>query len=333
MLNNLIIIILFTLCSIFIEQLYKTKRNKIEKKCIPNLNPWELKYYYSSLVNDRDLTSIIINLAQKGYIKINKEKIIKIKKYRESNESEALMYKSLFKKGNSVKVNDLHINLYKDISDIVHSIDNKKLRNEINQKEELFLNNSLVIFTFIIFVIININLPFNILKKSIITIIMWISFISLVRVYTSKNSIRSKILILLLMVILGFPFYYISLTNTNSKGIFIIGHISTIIIINTLKSLTPKTKTGINLKNEAEKFNNYLNNLNKEDIKILLKKDPKFLINTFSYAYAFNHTFKWVRFLKKYNQNLFWFDGDDIELTEILFKIKNQIIKSGHKED
>ena len=54
---------------------------------------------------------------------------------------------------------------------------------------------------------------------------------------------------------------------------------------------------------------------------------------TFPYAYAFNHTFKWKRFLKKYKKQLVWFDGTDIELTEVLVKIKNQIIKSGHKED
>ena len=134
MLTKLIIIILFTICSIFIEELYRTKKNRSSKKVIPNLTPAELKYNYSSLVNERDLTSIIVNLGQKGYIKITNDKVIKLKKYRENIKCEELMFNSLFKKGNVVKVNELHRNLYRDISDIVHAIDNKQLRKEMKKK-------------------------------------------------------------------------------------------------------------------------------------------------------------------------------------------------------
>ena len=334
MLTKLIIIILFALCSIFIEELYRTKKNKIEKKVIPNLTPAELKYNYSFLVNERDLTSIIVNLGQNGYIRITCDKIIKLKKYREDIKCEELMFNSLFKKGNVVKISELHKNLYKDISDIVHAIDNKNSRKVMNEKEELFLNNSLVIFTFIIFLIINIDLDYNILKKLIITIMMWACFVSLVRVYTSKNSIRSKILVTVLAITIGFPFYFMSILKIgNNMILFIIGHLASILIINTLNSLIPKTKTGLSLKNQADEFNNYLINITKEDIKDILEKEPDFLEITFPYAYAFNHAFKWKRFLKRYNKKLIWFDGKDSELSETLIKIKNQIIKSGHKED
>ena len=334
MLTKLIIIILFALCSIFIEELYRTKKNKIEKKVIPNLTPAELKYNYSFLVNERDLTSIIVNLGQKGYIRITCDKIIKLKKYREHIKCEELMFISLFKKGNVVKISELHKNLYKDISDIVHAIDNKNSRKVMNEKEELFLNNSLVIFTFIIFLIINIDLDYNILKKLIIIIMMWACFVSLVRVYTSKNSIRSKMLVTVLAITIGFPFYFMSILKIgNNMILFIIGHLASILIINTLNSLIPKTKTGLNLKNQADEFNNYLINITKEDIKDILEKEPDFLEKTFPYAYAFNHAFKWKRFLKRYNKKLIWFDGKDSELSETLIKIKNQIIKSGHKED
>ena len=157
MIIKLIIIILFMFFSVFIEEVYKTKKNRNEKKIIPNFTPAELKYNYSSLVNERDLTSIIVNLAEKGYIKITPEKIIKLKKYKENISSEKFMFESLFKKGNSVMITELHKNLYKDISNIVHSIDNKQLRKEMNEKELLYLNNCLVILTFIIFLIINIS--------------------------------------------------------------------------------------------------------------------------------------------------------------------------------
>lgn len=330
---EIILIITFTIFSIVVEQKYKIKKNKNLKNTIPEIPPAELKYYYQGLVNERDLTSIIIELAQKKYLKITPRKIIKQRKYKEKNKSEELMYKSLFKKGNSIEIKDLHKNLYKDISTIIHSIDNINIRKETNEKEQLALNNYLVIFSFIIFLIIYIHLPYNIIKTLIITIITWIAYISLIRVYTSKNNIRSKLLVTILTITLSTPFYLLGLNeiikNKYQLITFVIGHLGTIVIINTLNSLTPKTKAGQELKTEAEKFNNYLININNEEI---LKKDPDFLEKIFPYAYAFNHTFKIKRILKKNNIKLKWFEGNEIELTETLIKIKKQIIKSGHKE-
>lgn len=337
MLIELVLIVSFTIFGLFIEKHYKIKREKNERGIIPAVSPAELKYNYAGLINERDLTSIVIYLAYKKYIKILPNKIIKLKKYKGNNKAEKLMYKALFKKGNNIEIHHLHRNLYKDISDIVHSIDNKDIRKETNEQEELTINNYLVLLTFIIFLIINIHLPYNIFKMLIITFITWVCFISLVRVYTSKNSKRSKILVTILVILVGLPFYIMSLSkivlNTYYIIVFVIGHIATILLINILKSLTPRTSTGLELKAEAESFNNYLININKDDVLEMLKINPNFLEDTFPYAYAFNHAFKWKRFLKRYNKSLKWFEGNEIELTETILKIKNQIVKAGHKEN
>lgn len=336
MLIEIVLIVSFTLFGLFIEKNYKVKKDVNERKIVPDLSPAELKYNYAGLINERDLTSIVIYLAYKKYIKILPDKIIKLKKYKGKNKAEALMYNALFKKGNCIEINSLHKNLYKDISDIVHSIDNKNIRKETNEQEELAINNYLVLLSFIIFLIINIHLPYNLFKVLIITFITWVSFVSLVRVYTSKNSKRSKILVTVLAFLVSFPFYVMSLSkivHTYYIIVFVIGHIGTIILINTLKSLIPKTNTGLELKAEAESFNNYLINLNKDDVNEILMINPDFLEETFPYAYAFNHGFKWKRLLKRFNKSLKWFEGNEIELTETILKIKNQIVKAGHKED
>ena len=122
---DLILIILSILFTIGIEEVYKVKKNENEKQVIPKLSPAELKYNSKGVVNERDLTSIILELGQKKYLKIvadDEMKIIKLRKYKEKNKSEELMYKALFKKGNVIKVSELHKNLYKDISEIIHTI-------------------------------------------------------------------------------------------------------------------------------------------------------------------------------------------------------------------
>ena len=107
----------------------------------------------------------------------------------------------------------------------------------------------------------------------------------------------------------------------------------TIIIINTLSYLTPKTIAGLELKEEAEDYNNFLTNCTKETIEKILKRNSKYLEETYSYAYAFNHSFKWKRFIKRYNKKLKWFEGSDKEFTETMMKLKNEIVKAGHKID
>ena len=111
MLIELVLIVSFTIFGLFIEKHYKIKREKNEKGIIPDVSPAELKYNYAGLINERDLTSIVIYLAHKKYIKILPSKIIKLKKYKENNKAEKLMYKALFKKGNSIEIHNLHRNI------------------------------------------------------------------------------------------------------------------------------------------------------------------------------------------------------------------------------
>ena len=63
---DLILIILSILFTIGIEEVYKVKKNENEKQVIPKLSPAELKYNSKGVVNERDLTSIILELGQKN---------------------------------------------------------------------------------------------------------------------------------------------------------------------------------------------------------------------------------------------------------------------------
>ena len=337
---TLILITIFTLYALFLRHIYKDTSKTKEKITIPKITSAELKYNYNGNINERDLTSLIITLAQNGYLKINKKdnfRLVKLKNYKGKNKSEELLFSSIFSDSNVVPINELHKKLYMKISDVVHSIDTKEQRKENNQKEELLLNNNLVLLTLIIFFMITLKLNENIFKEIFITFITWTSFVSLIRVFTSKNSKRSKIVVTILTSFLSLPFYLYTffklINNPINLLIYILGHISVAIIINTLSYLTPKTFAGLELKEEAEDYNNFLTNCTKEQIEKILKVNPKYLEQTFSYAYAFNHSFKWRRLMKKYNKKLKWFEGTEIEFSENLLKIKNQILKAGHKED
>lgn len=336
---SLILITLFTLYALLLRCIYKDTSKTKEKITIPKINSAELKYNYNGNVNERDLTSLVITLAQNGYLKINKKdtfRLVKLRNYKGKNKSEELLFSSIFSDSNVVPINELHKNLYMKISDVVHAIDTKEQRKENNQKEELLLNNNLVLITLIIFLLIT-RLNQHILKEILIAFFTWAAFVSLIRVFTSKNNKRSKIVVSILTLSVSFPFYlyvFIKLIkNPINLLIYILGHISVSIIINTLSYLTPKTFAGLELKEEAEDYNNFLTNCTKEQIEKILKVNSKYLEQTFSYAYAFNHSFKWRRLMKKYNKKLKWFEGTEIEFSETLLKIKNQILKAGHKED
>lgn len=106
----------------------------------PNgFNSLEVAYLHKGKAESNDITSLLIYLANKGYVKISEieEKnlfiksktfqITKIKEYDGNNSNEREFFDGLFKTGNVVTESDLYDKFYKTINIIKASINNKKI--------------------------------------------------------------------------------------------------------------------------------------------------------------------------------------------------------------
>ena len=113
-------------------------------------NSLEVGFLYKGKANSQDVTSLLVYLANKGYIKISEYeekslfskssgfKITKLKDYDGNNANERKFLKGLFKKSsvkNEVTSDDLYDSFYVTTSKILSNINNKENKNKIFEKK------------------------------------------------------------------------------------------------------------------------------------------------------------------------------------------------------
>lgn len=110
------------------------------------LNSVELAFAFKGKLDSQDVVSLIVYLAQKGYIEIQegtggKQKkgftLIQKKAYDGSNEAERIFMEGLFRSGSKVTKSDLENSFYKTINIVKGIVDSK------TNREVLFYRNSL----------------------------------------------------------------------------------------------------------------------------------------------------------------------------------------------
>ena len=149
----------------------------------------DIGYYYKGRASSKDVVSLLIYLANKGYLKITDRdengellkhsnfKITKIKEYDGNDKREKKFIEGLFKKRveynlfgkpkeddsdpNTVDKNDLSNNFYTTINSILLDVNTKERRNTIFDKEASKKGNIIYLFIFISFILFFINLLYN----------------------------------------------------------------------------------------------------------------------------------------------------------------------------
>ncbi len=113
-------------------------------------NSLEVGFLYKGRADSHDVTSLLIYLANKGYIKITETeektlfskskgfKITKLKEYDGNNENEKMFLEGLFKKANTsneVTSSDLRDNFYGTTKKILSNTNDKENRNKIFERK------------------------------------------------------------------------------------------------------------------------------------------------------------------------------------------------------
>lgn len=140
-------------------------------------NSLEVGFLYKGNANNQDATSLLIYLANKGYIKISEYetkilfskkksfKITKIKEYDGTNENEKLFLKGLFDKKednsktvekNEVTETDLMDNFYITMKKILRNVNTRENKNKIFEKKATSKNILIVLMIIATFCIISI---------------------------------------------------------------------------------------------------------------------------------------------------------------------------------
>ena len=146
----LIVPVITLILSIFYFMKYK-KGNKVPvvlEETVPyGFNSAEIAYLYKGYLKEHDLLTVLLSLANKGYIQfiesddgykldsINSFTMTKQKDYDGDNASEKMLFEKLFQQKDTISLKDVEYNLYDTLMETKSSIDN------IDNHERLFFKN------------------------------------------------------------------------------------------------------------------------------------------------------------------------------------------------
>lgn len=326
-----------------------------------NLNSVELGAVYKGYANNKDVVSLLIYLANKGYVKIiEKEKkgilglggqdfsIVLLKAYDGNNQSEKKFMEGLFKKGRKnseglvqVEKKDLEESFYTTVNKVITTAGkvNKNMYNATSKKATWIGIGALCLTFFATFIRL---LSYSELEGKSLFMAIIIPMIILTTIgfalangrqlkkEFSKEFVKCLILgfcvgIPAVSVIFGVKEYTPPLYYYEA----LFGIVSIVIMLIILKYMPSRTHEGTILYGKVLGFKNFLKTAEKDKIETLVHEDPTYFYDILPYAYVLGVTDEWI---KKFESITLeppeWYSGTDIYSIHAMNRFMNSTMNS-----
>lgn len=288
-------------------------------------NSLEIGFMYKGKANDKDVTSLLIYLANKGYIKIQETEhktlfskiksfqIIKLKEYDGNNLNERIFLRNLFKKSysydtqdknNIVTEEDLTNKFYLTVRDILRNVNDKENKNKLFDKTTKL--KSILVSLFIALSLVTIisipTLEYGDYQSLIMTLILMLFYSPFYVVGLSANTpIFFRIIWLGFTIFHSFMFFStLPITealrsDTTYLFGFIIGICCIIGLIICLKFMPKRTPYGNEMLGKIKGFKNFLETAEKERLETLVLEKPTYFYDILPYTYVLGVSDKWIK--------------------------------------
>lgn len=375
--TNVIILTLVPLLLTIIGYIIWCKygKNKYSKKeeeiYIPTeINSLELGFLYKGYATSKDGVSLLIYLANKGYIKIstpkvglftsNAFKITKLKEYDGNNEREKEFFEGLFlhKKVNfnqavsivtghmpeleeitEVTDADIKFKFYKVLSNTVSRTNKPEKIFTLIDKKSTKMSMILSAFIGIIVILLNVLIGYgeglnpNLLILGTVFPLLALCITSLV---VGKGMFSNKLVVLIAGSIFGIVSWAASMypvLTGNYKYIFILAAICICILLILSYIMPTRTKEGTEIFNKIKNFKEFIKNCDSEKINLLLVENPNYFFDMLPYTYVLDLSNEWIeKFSDIQLEKPIWFD-DSIPFNMVsLNSFMNKTMKSVEKE-
>ena len=297
-------------------------------------NSLEVGFLYKGKANSQDVTSLLIYLANKGYIKISDNndeslfskadgfKITKLKDYDGNDANERLFLGGLFKdtavEGEATK-DDLYNSFYLTTNKILSNINNKKNKNKLFEKKAS--NMSIIsILLMLISVITTIAIPT--LEYAGAGEVAMTLFICAFYIPFYAVGIFAKMPLVFRIFWLGFTIFhstvfFSSLPITDavtSESIYLIGVIVGILcligIIFFFKIMPKRTPYGNEILGKIKGFKNFLETAEKDKLESIVLSNPTYFYDILPFTYVLGVSDKWIKKFETINmQAPSWYDS------------------------
>lgn len=325
-----IIPIIFVVVAIYLWKKYGKDDQVIETvEFYPpeGMNSLNLAYAYKGSANDKDIVSLLIYLANKGYIKIteNEKKSIfgkkgfeieKLKNYDGFVHEEELFMDGLFKNKDIVTKSDLECKFYKTIDIIKRRIMSEENKYSLFEKKASKKIFPLILMIMAIYGVITVSplkeygaesgeILFGILFPMVgFSIALATIFGKSGTIYVNGVAIKSKILSNIFGIGFGLMFGLPVWLGIILPAIidyplyiaqYIVGVVAAGIIAICIKYMPKRTPYGNKILGQIRGFKNFLETAEKEKLETLVEENPTYFYDILPYTYVLGISKKWIK--------------------------------------
>lgn len=313
----IIVSIIFVVISAILWKIYGRDDKVVETvEFYPpeGMNSAELSFLYNGNVDDKGIISLLIYLANKGYLKIedlgtknflygNNFRITKLKEYAGNNENERIFFNGLFKRKDSVTNEDLYDRFYTTIDKIKRRINSKENKKKIIEPISTRKIVWLVLMCIVIFLLITVKpvIEYGDPESMIFALLFpGIGFGFALGMLLGKTKVFEKIFglfwgiffggvpwaLMVLPILIDEPRYFV---------LYAIGLICVAIIIFFIKIMPKRTPYGNEVLGKIKGFKRFLEVAEKEQLEELVSQNPQYFYYILPYTYALGVSDKWVK--------------------------------------
>ena len=307
---TIVILILFVIITILMVLIDKYKNKVVDTvEFYPpkGLNSLEVGYIYKGKAINRDVTSLLIYLANKGYLKIkkvknelndndlNSYKIVKLKDYKDIEDiNEKAFLTGLFGYSNKnnekieISINSL-IGFYETNKEILENI-NGKQKKKINVMRIIIA----IMATISAFLLFDTKIFVFLLFYAVLFYIIAI-LIETKGLHTfTNNKTMNKICIIFCILMSSLGMFY-AISNLDYILLEIIIYIYFLTFPVCYGLIPNKISYSKEIIGKVKGFRNYLQTAEKEKLESMVEDNPNYFYDILPYAYVLGITDKWIK--------------------------------------
>lgn len=277
-------------------------------------NSAEVGFLYKGFADNEDVVSLLVYLADKGYIEIGEKEgkglfksknfiIRKLREYDGNNEIEGIFLEGLFRKKDEVTYKDLYDRFYRTVNKITNILNDKENKYEIFQKKLLRKRPIIVIMMILTFIIITCKPVIEYLGAGVLPFALLfpgLGFSIMISMLFTSNDMSTKVFTILWGLLFGgIPFGFMIVPSIMQDRIYIITYIVGILCIIGMgivfKKLKKRTLYGNEILGKILGFKEFLEKAEKEKLEELVFQDPNYFYNILPFTYVLGVSDKWIK--------------------------------------
>jgi uncharacterized membrane protein len=278
-------------------------------------NSAEIGFLYKGESNDEGVISLLVYLANKGYIKIDETdkkvlfakskgfRITKVKEYDGENENERIFLNGLFKNKDSVTASDLYDKFYITLDKIKSNLNSKENKQKIFDKNATGMKKWLVIMVIAIFILITVKpvMEYSDFEEAAIALVFTgLGFSVLFGTLFSKTNILIKIFAGIWGIgfaLSGACSIVVPAIQDNQMYIamYVVGIICVAVVIFFIGIMPKRTPFGNEMLGKLRGFKRFLETAEKQQLEALVNENPEYFYNILPYTYALGVSSVWMK--------------------------------------